>query len=68
MLVLGAVGLVRGSTGEWLAIGICIAALAVQGLRYASLERLGRLGTLASVGLNLALGLAIVALKVIVAH
>jgi hypothetical protein len=52
----------------WLAIGICVAALAVQGLRYALLERLGPLGTLASVGLNLALGLAIVALKVIVAH
>lgn len=68
MLVLGAVGLVRGSTAVWLAIGICIAALAVQGLRYASLERLSRLGTLASVGLNLALGLAIVALKVIVTH
>jgi len=68
MLVLGAVGLVRGSTAVWLAIGICVAALAVQGLRYALLERLGRLGTLASVGLNLALGLAIVALKVIVAH
>ena len=68
MLVIGAVGLVRGSTAVWLAIGICVAALAVQGLRYALLERLGRLGTLASVGLNLALGLAIVALKVIVAH
>ena len=68
MLVIGAVGLVRGSTAVWLAIGICVAALAVQGLRYALLERLGGLGTLASVGLNLALGLAIVALKVIVAH
>jgi hypothetical protein len=37
-------------------------------LRYAALERLGRLGTLTSVALNLALGLTIVALKVVVAH
>lgn len=68
MLSLGAFGLVRGSTAVWLAVGICVATLAVQGLRYALLERLGRLGTLAAVALNLALGLAIVALKVVVAH
>jgi hypothetical protein len=68
MLALGAVGVIRGSTAVWLAVGICVGNLAVQGLRYASLERLGRLGTLASVALNLALGLSIVALKVVVAH
>jgi hypothetical protein len=68
ILALGAVGLFRGSTAVWLADGICVATLAVQGLRYAALERLGRLGTLTSVALNLALGLTIVALKVVVAH
>ena len=68
ILALGAVGLFRGSTAIWLADGICVATLAVQGLRYAALERLGRLGTLTSVALNLALGLTIVALKVVVAH
>lgn len=68
MLSLGAVGLVRGSTAVWLAVGICVAILGVQGLRYAALEHLGRLGTLGSVALNLALGLTIVALKVLVAH
>jgi hypothetical protein len=68
MLVLGAVGVFRGSTAVWLAVGICVATLAVQGLRYALLERLGPLATLAAVALNLALGLAIVALKVVVAH
>jgi len=68
MVALGAFGLFRGSTAVWLAVGVCVATLAVQGLRYAWLERLGRLGTLAAVALNLALGLAIVALKVVVAH
>jgi hypothetical protein len=68
ILALGAVGLFRGSTAVWLADGICVATLAVQGLRYAALERLGRLGTLTSVALILALGLTIVALKVVVAH
>jgi hypothetical protein len=68
MLALGALGLFRGSTAVWLAVGICVATLAVQGLRYAWLEHLGRLGTLAAVALNLTLGLAIVALKVVVAH
>ena len=68
ILALGAVGLFRGSTAVWLADGICVTTLAVQGLRYAALERLGRLGTLTSVALNLALGLTIVALKVVVAH
>jgi hypothetical protein len=68
MLALGAVGVFRGSTAVWLSVGICVATLAVQGLRYALLERLGPLATLAAVALNLALGLAIVGLKVVVAH
>jgi hypothetical protein len=68
MLALGAVGVFRGSTAVWLADGICVATLAAQGFRYALLERLGRLGTLTAVALNLALGLTIVALKVVVAH
>jgi len=68
MLALGALGLFRGSTAVWLAVGICVATLAVQGLRYALLERLGYVGMFAAVALNLALGLAIVGLKVVVAH
>lgn len=67
-LALGAIGVFRGSTAVWLAIGICVATLAVQGLRYAAVERLGSVATVAAVAFNLALGLAIVALKVIVAH
>ena len=68
VLALGASGFFRGSTTVWIAVGICVTTLAVQGLRYAWLERLGRLGTFAAVALNVGLGLVIVALKVVVAH
>lgn len=68
ILVLGAVGVFKGTTATWLAVGICVVALTVQGLRYALLERLGTVGTLISVALNLALGLTIVGLKVVVTH
>ena len=68
ILVLGALGIFKGTTAAWLAVGICVVALTVQGLRYALLERLGTVGTLISVALNLALGLTIVGLKVVVSH
>ncbi len=52
----------------WLALGLGVAALAVQGVRYARLERLSKTGTAVVVGLNLVLGLSIVILKVLVVH
>ena len=67
-LALGALGVFRERTAVWLAVAIGVATLTAQGLRYARLERLSRLATVFTVGLNLALGLAIVALKVAVAH
>ena len=67
-LVLGALGVIRGSLSIWLALALGVAALAVQGVRYARLERLSALGTVVVVGLNLALGLSLVLLKVIVVH
>jgi hypothetical protein len=67
-LVLGGLGFVRVSTAVWLALASGLATLTVQGVRYARLEGFGALGTAKSVGMNLALGLVIVALKVIVAH
>jgi hypothetical protein len=45
-----------------------VSTLAVQGIRSARLERLGRIGTLVAVALNLSLGLVIVALKVLLSH
>jgi hypothetical protein len=67
-LVLGALGLFEDSTALWVALGIGLATLAVQGLRYAQLEHFGRGGIVKSVALNVALGLFIVALKVALAH
>ena len=68
VLVLGAVGLFGARTTVWLAFGLGVATLAVQGLRYAWVERLGRWGTLAAVALNVALGLVLVSLEVLVSH
>jgi hypothetical protein len=68
VLLLGAIGVMREASAVWVAFGVGLAALAVQGTRYARVERLGRLGTIAVVGLNLALGGIVVALKVAVSH
>jgi hypothetical protein len=63
MLVLGAVGLLRESTAVWLALAIGVATLAAAGIRYARAERLGRSATVVAVAVNMALGLAIVAME-----
>jgi hypothetical protein len=67
-LVVGAVGLLGGRTSVQLAFGLGVATLGVQGLRYASVERLGPGGTVAAVAVNLVLGLALVGLEVLVSH
>jgi len=67
-LLLGAAGLLRETRAVWLAMGLGVATLAVQGLRYARVEKLGRTGTLVAVAVNLALGLVLVGLKALVAH
>jgi hypothetical protein len=67
-LLLGAVGVLRESTSVWLALGVGLGTLAVEGLRYARVEKLTALGTLAVTALNLTLGLLVIALKVGVAH
>jgi hypothetical protein len=67
-LVLGALGVLREQTAIWLALGIGILTLAVEGARYAAIERLGGAATLVQVGINVSLGLVIVGLKVLVAH
>jgi hypothetical protein len=68
VLVLGAVGLLGGRTAVLLALAIGVAILGVQGFRYARIERFGRVGTLAAVALNTALGLTLVVLEVLVSH
>jgi hypothetical protein len=67
-LLLGALGILRESTAGWLAMGFGLATLAVAGVRYAGVEKLGLLATGVTIALNLALGLLIVGLKAGLAH
>ena len=67
-LVLGSVALLRETTAVWLALTVGLLTLAVQGFRYAQIERLGGTGTVVAVAVNLLLGLTIVALKTALAH
>jgi hypothetical protein len=68
VLLLGSWGVVRESRAVWWALATGLAILAFQGVRYARLEKLGPAGTLAAAGLNVGLGLLVVALKVLIAH
>jgi hypothetical protein len=67
-LVVGATTVVRETTAVWLALAIGLVTLAVEGLRYARLESLGRAGTVVAIAANVSLGLLVVALKVTLAH
>ena len=67
-LVLGSIGVLRESTAVWLALGFGVATLVVDGIRYAAVDRLSRLGTAVTVTVNLVLGLAIVGLKAALGH
>jgi len=67
-LVLGAIGVLRDSRAVWLALGIGLGTLAVEGARYARLERLGRARTAAAIASNVVLGLLVVVLKVTLSH
>jgi hypothetical protein len=67
-VALGAAGVLAQRTAIRLALWIGVAVLAAQGIRYARLERLSRSATFVTIGLNVAIGLALVALEVLVAH
>jgi len=67
-LVLGELGILRESTAGWLAMAFGLATLLLEGLRYAGVERLSPLGTAVTVGINLGLGILIVALKAGLGH
>jgi hypothetical protein len=67
-LALGAAGVVQARSAVQLAFGLGVVTLATQGVRYAKLERLNRAGTIVTVTLNLVIGLALIALEVLVAH
>jgi hypothetical protein len=64
-IALGALGALEPGSAIWLAFGLGVATLGVQGVRYARLEQLGSAGTVISIGVNVGLGLTIVAMKLI---
>ena len=67
-LTLGALEVIGEQGAIRLALGIGVVTLTVLGLRYARVERLRGTAALLAVAINLALGLAIVALEVALAH
>lgn len=67
-LMLGAFGLISTRAAVWIAFGLGLAVLAVQGVVFARVERLGRLGTVTVVTANVGLGVVLVGLKLLVSH
>jgi hypothetical protein len=67
-LALGGIGVLREGTAVVLAFGLGLANLFIQGLRYASVEHLGRLAKLVAVVVNVSFGLLIVVLEVALTH
>lgn len=68
LLTLGALGVLGERAALRLALGVGVVTLAVQGVRYARLERLNPVATGISVAINLGIGLIIVALEAFVSH
>src|SRR6201987_4963055 len=67
-LLLGALDVIDETASIWLALALGLAILALEGARYARLERLGRTGTFVAVAANVGLGLLVVLLKAEVLH
>ena len=67
-VAIGAARAVADTTAIWIAVGLGVVTLTVQGVRYARLEQLGWAGTGVSVAINLGFALLIVLLKVLVSH
>jgi hypothetical protein len=67
-MVLAALGVLSTRAAVWTALGLGLAVLAAEGIAFARMERLGRIGTVAVVAVNLLLGLSLVGLKVFVTH
>jgi hypothetical protein len=63
---LGEVGVLAPKTAVWGAIGVGLAVLAVQGIVFARIEKLGALATIVVVTVNLSLGIVLIGLKVLV--
>ena len=67
-LMLGALGIFSTAVAVWIAFGLGLVVLCAQGITFARVEHMGRLGTLAVVAANLGLGVVLVGLKLLVTH
>ena len=67
-LLLAVFGLLSTKAAAWIAYGLGLAVLTASGLIFARVERLGWVATLVVVALNVALGVALVGLKLFVSH
>jgi hypothetical protein len=67
-LLLGAFGAVSTKTAVWIAFGLGLGVLAVQGIVFSRVERLHWPVALLVVAANLGLGVVLVGLKVLVTH
>jgi hypothetical protein len=68
VLLLGALGVLSTKTAVWAAFGLGLAVLAAQGVTFARVERMGLLGTVVVVALNLSLGALLIGLKLALTH
>jgi len=68
LLILGKIGLFSENTAVWLAFAAGLVVLGAGGVAFARTTRLGRIGTLLIVGLNVSIGLVLVGLKLFVGH
>jgi hypothetical protein len=67
-LLLGAVGILSERASLWLAFGLGLGVLFVEGIVFARHERLGLVGSVVVIALNLGLGGVLVALKLLLGH
>ncbi len=67
-VALGAAGVLEERTSVWVAFAIGVVTLTAQGVRYSRLEHLGIAAAVLTVSLNVAFGLGLVALEVLIAH
>jgi hypothetical protein len=67
-LLVGAFDVIEEVAAGWIAVLLGLATLAVQGVRYASVERMSRLGVTITLVVNLGIGLVIIGLKAGLGH
>jgi hypothetical protein len=67
-LLLAAVGVLSTQVAIWAAFGLGLVVLALQGVQFARIERLGPLRTILAVAVNVGVGLFLVAAKVVLTH